>query len=153
MTHPAIAPLAFLVGSWSGTGRGEYPTIEPFTYAEHIDVEAMPTPVLRYAQRTTIDGQPRHAESGWFRLPETGPELVVAQPTGIAEVHVGTLDGERIDLRSTSVVSTPAAASHRVLAVRRRITVEGDVLRYELHMAAVGQPLTLHLTAELRRTA
>lgn len=152
MTHPAIAALSYLVGSWSGTGRGTYPTIEPFAYDEHVEIAAMPTPVLRYGQRTTIGGQPRHAESGWLRLSDAGPELVIAQPTGIVEAHAGSLEGQVLDLTSTAVASTPSAAAHRVLAVRRRITVEGDVLRYELHMAAVGQPLQLHLEAELHRT-
>lgn len=152
MTHPAIAPLSFLVGSWSGSGRGVYPTIQPFDYEEHVEIAAMPTPVLRYGQRTTVDGQPRHAESGWLRLPDTGPEMVIAQPTGVVEAHIGTLDGQVLDLASTAVATTPSAAGHRITAVRRRIAVEGDVLRYELHMAAVGQPLQLHLSAELHRT-
>jgi hypothetical protein len=151
--HPDIGPLHFLVGTWRGRGRGVYPTIEPFEYTEEVVVEAMPKPVLRYGQRTAhaATGEALHAEAGYLRLPDGRPELVIAQPTGIVECHAGELDGQRLVLRSTVVGLTPSAAGHRVTDVTRAIEVDGDVLRYELGMAAVGQPLQVHLTAELVR--
>lgn len=153
MVHPDIAPLAFLIGTWRGQGSGVYPTIQPFAYDEEVVIEAMPKPVLRYGQRTrdATTGEPRHAEAGFLRLPAGVPELVIAQPTGIVECHTGTLTDQRVVLRSTAVGLTPSAAVHRVTAVERIIEVQGDVLRYTLAMAAVGQPLQPHLTAELRR--
>ncbi|HUG86862.1 MAG TPA: FABP family protein [Euzebya sp.] len=153
MVHPDIAPLAFLIGTWRGEGKGSYPTITPFAYTEEVVIEAMPNPVLRYAQRTAdaATGEPRHAEAGFLRLPGGVPELVIAQPTGIAECHAGTLEGQHLLLRSTSVGLTPSAAVHQVTAVERMIEVTGDVLRYTLAMAAVGHPLQVHLTAELVR--
>jgi hypothetical protein len=108
---------------------------------------------LAYAQRTTHaeDGRPLHGETGYWRLPALGRiELVVAHPTGVAEVAEGTMDGTTIELATTSVATTASAKDVR--AITRRLEIDGDVLHYTLSMAAVGQPLTEHLRAELRRS-
>ena len=65
------------------------------------------------------------------------------------EVAEGTFRDSTILLRSTYVARTRTAKE--VTAVERDFTIEGEVLRYSLRMTAVGQPLSHHLTAELRR--
>ena len=144
--------LSFLLGTWRGGGRGEYPTIDDFTYTEEVVFGSIPgKPFVTYLQRTKgADGSPLHTESGYVRSPSEGvAEFVVAQPTGITEVLSGTLVDQRIDLTSTVVGVAPTAVE--VDAVQRRMWVEGDTLRYVLDMAAVGQPMAIHLEATLHR--
>src|SRR5262245_4325086 len=87
--HPDVEALACLLGRWSGEGEGHYPTIEPFAYREEITLGHSGKPFLAYRQATVrVDtGMPAHAEMGYLRGVGPGQvELVIAHPTGVAEV-------------------------------------------------------------------
>jgi hypothetical protein len=150
--NPTAARMAFLLGTWRGQGKGDYPTIQPFDYSEEIAITHNGKPYLIYSHKTIHlgTGLPAHHEMGYFRpVADDRVELVVVMPTGITEIEAGTLDGTTIEMSSTGVGRAPTAKD--VTKLERTFTVDGDVMRYEVKMAAVGQPLQRHLIAELRR--
>ena len=150
--HPAVEPLAFLLGRWRGEGKGEYPTVEPFAYGEEIEFSHTGRPFLFYLQKTwnPVDGYPLHSESGYLRPVAEGQlELVLSQPSGITEILAGTISGTRIEMASTTVGVSPTAK--QVSAVKRVIAVTANTLSYQLDMAAVGQDMSIHLQAELAK--
>jgi hypothetical protein len=44
--HPDLNPLAWLVGSWSGKGHGEYPGIESFQFAQEVTFAHDPNRII-----------------------------------------------------------------------------------------------------------
>ena len=74
---------------------------------------------------------------------------MIAQPIGFAEISLGRIDGQRIELESNSVGRTPTAKP--VTSIHRSIWLDGETLRYELEMAMEGVPLAQHLLAWFRR--
>lgn len=160
--HPAIEILRPLIGTWAGSGRGEYPTIASFEYDETITLGHVGKPFLSYQQRTKAsdDGRPLHAEAGFWRIPSEGlAEIVLAHPTGITEVlegfaapnSAGATDTLIVDVRSSAIGSSGSAKE--VTRTERTFEITGDLIRYTVRMAAVGQPLQHHLSATLTRVA
>ncbi|MDM4142938.1 MULTISPECIES: peroxynitrite isomerase [Mycobacterium] len=154
--HPDLAALAPLLGTWSGKGAGKYPTIPPFDYLEEVVFAHVGKPFLAYGQKTkaVADGKPLHAETGYLRVPQPGHvELVLAHPSGITEIEVGTysVTGDVIEMQmaTTTVGLTPSAKE--VTALGRSFRIDGDELSYTVQMGAVGQPLQDHLAAVLHR--
>jgi hypothetical protein len=162
--HPAISILAPFVGTWVGDGHGEYPTIPAFSYRETVTFGHIGKPFLAYQQATrALDdagtlGLPLHAEAGYWRIPDQGlAEIVLAHPTGITEVlegfaapnSAGDTDTLIVDVRSAAIAATSSAKE--ITRTERTFELTGDTLRYTVRMAAVGQPLTHHLSATLTR--
>ncbi len=159
--HPQLEPYGGLLGTWTGRGFGEYPTIDPFEFVESITFSHVGKPFLVYTQRTRslgADGrpaQPMHAESGYWRFPAPGRvEIVLAHPTGVVEIEEGTveleLDGAIVLTSATSLVGRSSSAK-QVDALARRFRVRGNTIDYTVAMSAVGIPLQHHLRATLYR--
>jgi hypothetical protein len=145
-----------LVGTWSGEGRGWYPTIADFAYREEVEFRVIPgKPVLAYRQRTFAadDGRPLHGETGYWRATAAGTiELLLAHANGFVEVADVVVDEDgRFRTTSRSLVGAPSAKP--VVGIGRVITVQSDELRYQLDMEAVGLPMQGHLEATLRRSS
>ena len=156
--HPALLGLLPFVGVWRGVGKGGYPTIEDYTYGQEIRFSHDGRPFLAYESRTWIidaDGKPVRPgarEVGWWRpQPDDSVEVLLAHPTGVAEVYVGKVEGLKVELSTDLVARTATAkevtANHRLYGI-----VEGALL-YAVDMAAVGHGLTPHLSAKLDRVA
>ena len=156
--HPDLVPMAFLFGRWEGAGIGGYPTIESFRFGQEIEFSHNGKPFLSYVSRTWRlgeDGQiglPLGTESGYWRpRPDNQVEVMLAHPTGIVEIYLGEITGTRIEM-ATDVVARTATAK-QVTAGHRLYGLAGGDLAYAYDMAAMGQPLQPHLSAQLKRVS
>jgi hypothetical protein len=153
--HPDLAPLAFLLGQWEGAGVGGYPTIESFQFGQELVFSHNGKPFLSYTSRTwLLDadghlGRPLATEAGFWRpQPDGRVELLVAHPTGITEIYLGEIAGTRVDLITDVVARTETAKEYS--AGRRLYGLIGEDLGWAYDMAAVGQPLQSHISAQLK---
>ncbi len=153
--HPDLAPLEFLLGTWEGAGVGGYPTIESFRFGQEISFSHNGKPFLAYTSRTWLldeegnPGRPLAAETGFWRpQPGNRVEVLLAHPTGITEIYLGEVTGTRIEL-ATDVVARTSSAKE-VTAGHRLYGLVGADLAYAYDMAAVGQPLQSHISAQLK---
>lgn len=155
--HPACEPLSLLLGTWRGSGHGDYPSIEPFDYLEEVTFGHVGKPFLTYSQKTRHKDtdQPLHAEFGYWRPVEDGIlEVVLAHPTGIAETTQGNFSLEEngnLSIKLTSTHIGLTATAKEVVQVVREITATPQTLTYTLDMTAVGHPLQRHLEATLSK--
>lgn len=160
--HENLAPLAGLVGTWTGRGHGQYPTIDPFDYVETVTISHVGKPFLAYSQRTqhAETGLPSHAEAGYWRMGQVGSghvELVIAQPSGLVEILEGVSEEvsagktRTVVIRLTSTLIGRTSTAKEVTLVERDFDLDGDVISYSVRMSALGHELTGHLEGTLRR--
>ena len=153
---PALAPVRFLLGRWEGAGVVGYPTIESANFGQEISFSHNGKPFLIYTSRTWLlaedgtIGRPLAMESGFWRpQSDGGLEVVLAHPTGITEIYLGQISGTKIEMATDAVVRT--ATAKEVTAGKRLYGLIGADLGWAYDMAAVGQPLQSHVSAQLKR--
>ena len=78
-------------------------------------------------------------------------EVVLAHGSGITEIYLGQVSGTKIEMATDAVVRT--ATAKEVTAGRRLYGLIGADLGWAYDMAAVGQHLQAHVSAQLKRTA
>jgi hypothetical protein len=156
--HPDLMPLAWLVGTWRGKGRGEYPNVPGFQYAQEVSFNHDGRPFLNYFSRSWIIDdndeivRPAASEVGFWRIKENNVlEVILAHNTGIAEGWVGLVQGAKIQLAMDQGYSAPSA---KIVTAGSRLygLVEGELFT-SYDMAAQGQTLQAHLWSSLERQA
>ena len=156
--HPALASVRFLLGRWEGAGVVGYPTIESANFGQEISFSHNGKPFLIYQSRTWLlasdgtIGRPLAMETGYWRpQDEGGLEVVLAHPTGITEIYLGQVTGTKVEMVTDAVART--ATAKEVTAGRRLYGLIGADLGWAYDMAAVGQPLQSHVSAQLKRVS
>ena len=154
--HEDLYPLAWMVGTWTGTGRGEYPTIEPFQVAQEVTFNHDGRNFLNYYSRTWIidDNKdivaPFESETGFWRVKDKKVlEVVLAHSQGISEGWVGVVDGAKIQLAMDQGYSSP---SSKIITAGQRLYghVEGELFT-AYDMASEGHPLQAYMWSSLAR--
>ena len=155
---PELAPLAWLVGRWEGAGVVGYPTIESANFGQEVVVSHDSRPFLEWHSHTWLLDQetgekvrPLSTELGFWRPGEDGRdvELLLAHPTGIIEMYYGKMEPARVTLKTDSVVRSPLAKEYN--AGSRLYGLVESQLFWVMDMAAMGQELQSHVSAQLKR--
>lgn len=158
-----LLPLAWLVGTWEGTGVVDYPTMAITRFHQVVEFRNDGRPFLSYTSRTWLlddsshDRRPLATETGFWRVvpsAEEAPrtvdvEVVLSHPTGFVEIYLGTAGEGKVEL-ATDLVARTSTAKEYNSGRRMYGHVNGDLM-WVFDMAAVGHPLTSHVSAQLSR--
>lgn len=154
--HRDLAPLRDFLGAWEGEGAGLWDGNFGFSDSLLLSADPYGRPiVLLHEQTFEANGRAIHAESGYL-LAKAGGEvhMLVAEPSGIAEVLAGRVDAQRIELTSVEIGHAPGAKD--VTATARRLVLErdagGDRLTLDTDIAVGNEPLAPHTRSVLHRS-
>ncbi len=158
--HADLAPLAWLVGRWAGAGLVGYPTMEPTRFGQEIVCSHDGRRFLRWESRSWLldeEGnqvRPLATELGFWRpvtesADGTNAELLLTHPTGFLELYAGRAEPAKVELATDGVMRSPDAKEYT--AAKRLYGYVNSNLMWVMDMAAVGQPMQSHVSAELKR--
>ena len=151
-----LYPLAWMIGTWTGTGRGEYPGLEPFDFAQEVTFNHDGQNFLNYYSRTwIIDAnkdivRPHEYETGFWKVRDGKIlEVVTSHSQGITNGWVGLVDGPKIQLALDKGYAAPSAV---IVDEGQRLygLVEGELF-YAYDMAAQGHEIQAYMWSSLQR--
>ena len=156
--NPDLVALAWMIGSWEGSGKSSYPDTEDMDFGQRIDISHNGGDYLHYFSQTyqvDDEGQPSKPldlETGFWRPQRDATlEVVMCQPAGIVEIWYGHITGAKIEIATDAVARTKSApdfaAGHRLYG-----NVEGDLL-WTFDKAADGHSLQSYQWGRLRRVS
>jgi hypothetical protein len=79
----------------------------------------------------------------------TNVELLLTHPTGVVEMYAGVAQPAKVELRTDGVMRSPFAKEYT--AGHRMYGYVNSNLFWVMDMAAMGQALQSHVSAELKR--
>ncbi len=159
-----LIPLAPALGLWSGTGQGEFPHIQPFTYIDEIELRLDGGGERIYYEQRSYRGDVEkqvdnrmHSESGIIRVNGQSLEAVLVHGSGRIEVlelevlELGSSEGRlNIELRSLRIENDPRMPEgSKSLRIWQLL---GAAFNYSFAMSTKRVPkLTAHLSAQLTK--
>ena len=154
--HPDLNPLAWLVGTWGGKGRGDYPDTESFEYEQEIVFSHDGRPFLTYFSRSWIidtDGNRTSvgpSETGfWSVRPNNVLEVMISHSEGTTAGWLGRFDGPKIQLVLDRGYVAPSA--HEIGAGERLYGLVHGELFTSTDISRDGFPIQAYTWATLPR--
>jgi len=155
-----LRPLAWMIGRWEGAGVVGYPTIESVNFGQEIVCSHDGRGFLEWQSHTWLldpetgeKVRPLATELGFWRPQEDmrEVELLLAHPTGFVEMYYGSMEPAKVGLRTDGVMRSPHAKEYN--AGTRLYGLVESQLFWVMDMAAVGQELQSHVSAQLKRVS
>lgn len=154
--NPDLVALAWMIGSWEGSGKSSYPGTEDAEFGHRIDFSHNGGNYLHYLSQTfetDTDGtatKPLQMETGFWRpQPDSSLEVVMCNPDGIVEIWYGHITGAKIEMNTDAVARTSTAPDYSA-GQRLYGQVNGDLM-WTFDRAADGHPLQNYQWGQLKK--
>jgi THAP4-like, heme-binding beta-barrel domain len=154
--HPDLMPLAWIIGTWRGKGKAEYPGMKAINYAQEVSFNHDGQNYLNYFSRTwEIDDdneiiKPHDSEVGFWRVRDKEVlEVVLSHNSGTNEGWLGLIRGPKIQLAMDKTYESPSA---KAIAAGSRLygLVEGQLFT-SLDVEKDGHELQAYMWSSLER--
>ena len=162
-----IEPLTWLEGRWIGNGKGEFPTMSPFTFEDQMQIrfleEAIHSePLIHFEEIAWVLEHEKkvfkHWETGFLKPTlEDNIQFYVSHNTGRIEVSYGKFDWVDVKQKAFAISFDSSFVRNdrgltELLKSRRTFALKKTYFTYSLSMTTLGvKKLTTHLSCTLTR--